>query len=116
MCPSQRLGLTARFELFERKLPDDMEHPKSRLAVFFTLVHQALVHQPPESIQQVHGKWFGSIRCDTHRLRRIKRTATYKHRQPAEQSLFLQSEQIIAPGEGVTHRLLPLIQVARAAH
>ena len=48
----------------------------------------------------------GSLR-PCHRLRRVDRAATGKDGQAAEDGLLLGREQIVAPGDGVAHRLLP---------
>ena len=46
---------------------------------------------------------------------RLQREAADKDGQPAEEDLLLRGEQVVAPGDGVAHRLLAGRQVAPAA-
>ena len=52
-------------------------------------------------------------RCDG--LRGLQREAADEDREPAEEALLLGCQQVVAPGDGIAHRLLPRRQVARAS-
>ncbi len=50
-----------------------------------------------------------------NRLRRLQRAAASEDRQAAEVDLLLGGEEIVTPGDGIAHRLLPCRGVAGTA-
>src|SRR5688500_10100178 len=51
-----------------------------------------------------------------HARRRLGREAAREHTQPPEQRLLRRGKQVVAPGDGVAHRLLPRWQVSWSLH
>ena len=84
-----------------------------------TSPHQALVHQRRDPVRARIGRGVSrSVRrrgSSTDRLGRRQREAAGEDRQPPEQGLLGRGEQVVAPGDGVAHRLQARRQVARAA-
>ena len=85
MRPAQRLGLPAGLQPFERVLANDVQHPEARLAAFLALLHQALIHQPAQPVQQIQLERRRPLGRDADRLGRLQRAAADEDRQTAKE-------------------------------
>ena len=108
---SGRFALATGFQLLQPILAHRLQHAEARLALdSLLLAQQTLVDQRGHAGEDIERP----IRT-RHRLRRLDRAAAGKDRQPAEEDLLLRGEQIVAPGDGIAHRLLACRQGAGAA-
>src|SRR5215208_1257136 len=112
MALAERTLLTARRELFEGILADRGEHAEAWLAVGpILLPHQALLDERGEPVQDVDAQ--SAFRV-ANRPCRLQRAAALQHREPTEEDLLHRRQQVIAPGDRVSKRLLAAGDVARA--
>ena len=97
-----------------RVLVDHLQHAKARLTAIalLTLLYQALIHQRREPFEYLEIQWVRALGRGADRLDRLQRRAPREHRQAAEERALGRGEQVLAPGDGRPHRLLPLLQVA----
>src|SRR5215471_1677639 len=99
------LQLSTRGELLQSKLADRLQHHE---AGFFTLLscllEQILVN---EGGHFVHYQWHCAPMYSTDRFCCRKRAATDEDREQTEEPLFICSEQIMTPLDGIAQGLLP---------
>ena len=107
-----RTGLFAgRGKLFHAVFADRLQHRETWLAV--GAVHpanQALVDQRSHPVEDIALPVLGSGR---HCRGRFQGKAADEDRQRPEEAPVLHGEKVIAPGDGVAHRALPVRLVAR---
>ncbi len=119
MCPRQRLSLAASIQLFERILTDHIQHAEAGCAIAVTAfilvaqLHQALIHQRGQPVENVDAERLHTVGRDADPCRRLECAPTSEDGQPPKEHLLFWGQQVIAPGERVAHRLLPLVEVAR---
>jgi hypothetical protein len=79
-----------------------LQHSKARFPLAaFLLAQQALVDEGSNAAENIKR----TFRAGDH-LRSLDGAAPSKDGQPADNSLLLQGEEIVTPGNGVAHRLL----------
>ena len=78
------------------------------LVVERRLLQQAFVHQPGDDVQR------GRPKGRTHRLDRRQRAGSREYRQAAEELLFVQGEEVVAPGDAGAHGPQTLRLIVRA--
>ena len=112
MAVSDRRLLTGRGQSLQGEFPHRLQHQVARFAAWTVLLpQQALLHQRRHAVQDVDRQ----VVPAGDRLGRLQREATDKDGEPAKETLVLRGQQVVAPGDGVAHRLLPGGQVAPAA-
>ena len=95
--------LAARRQPLQPELAHRLQHPEARLALdALLLAQQALVDQRGNAVEDIERP----LRVDD-RLGRLQRAAAGEDGQAAEEDLLLRGEQVVTPGDGVAHRLLP---------
>jgi hypothetical protein len=103
------LMLAALGQSFLPEVTDGLQHPHPRLVA--DDMHQVLVDQGLEQREISQLAIDRKIKCD--RLGGVKRSATGEDRKAVEYLLLGRVEEIIAPGDGVPHGLLPRRQITR---
>ena len=100
--------------------PDGLQHGQPRRGRRGVIASGRGCHRRPEQAaaherchQVQDGRVFAAVRTDC--FRRFQRAAAHEHTQPPEQRLLRLVQQVIAPGDRVSHGLLPGRQVVRAA-
>ena len=98
--------LAARRQQLKRELAHRLQHGETRLPTRAgVLPQQALLQERGDTLQRVE-PGFACSAGDS--LRRFQGEATDKDRQAPEEPLLLGSQQVVTPGDGGPHRLLPL--------
>src|SRR5262245_47117250 len=99
--PAQQLLVCTRLcESLRRVLSNRLQQPEARLGAILIERDERLAH---EVLQEIEHAMPGA----RHRLRCVEREAARKDREPLEQRLLLGREEIVAPVEGRSQRLLP---------
>ena len=105
--------LLRRFQLLQAEFAHRLEQLKTWLPLRSRdPLDERVVHQGDDRFQRLG---FGQAQLPAERLGRGQGASTGEDRQPAEQPLLRRRQQVVAPGDGVAHRLLPLGKVAIAA-
>jgi len=97
------------FEPFGRISADRLQQIEPGLTALFLADDQAVIEQRRVQLE------CGRLIYIGHRGRGFQRPSAPEHRQLPEHGLLVPAEQVIAPGERVLQRLLPLWQIASAA-
>ena len=101
-----RVFLATRRQLLESELAHSLQHGEARLPAWTCfLSQQALVQERGDALERVDHRFTEYTRDG---LRRLQREPTDEDREASEQRLLLGRQQVVAPGDGRTHRLLPL--------
>ncbi len=107
------LLLAGRRQSLQPVLADGFEHGEAWLAVRLLLLdQQAAVRRGGEAVQRRRP---GAVPLTRDGLRRLHGPAASEDRQPAEERLLVRREQVVAPGDGLSHRPQALRVVAVAA-
>src|SRR5437899_2530438 len=113
MASPQRCSLNMLYQLAPCILPDRRQHMEPRLVVRpRDLSQETLVEKRRQAIQ--HARRCIGL-CLTDRLGGFQRAATDEDAQPAEQPLLWRVEQVIAPRDCRTQRLLTRWQITRTS-
>jgi hypothetical protein len=104
------LGLSARFQRFEREFAHRLQHPEARFpADDVEAAHQALLGE------RIHPGQHLDIRAAGDRRGRLEVEAAGEDRQPPEVRLIFVPQEVVAPGDRVAHRAQPRRVVAAPA-
>ena len=93
------LCLTTGRELLVRKLPDRLQHREAGLLAHLSDLQETGVDECLDPRLDIQRSITVSV---SHRLSRLEGAATGKDAQPLEEVLLLGTEEIDAPGDGVT--------------
>src|SRR5215471_4722902 len=100
-------GIIFSGQAFEGELADRLQHADTRLTVSaFCDGDQAGVEQLTDPRQWV-GRGLGWLTAQGDRRKSLKITASSEHADAPEYDLKVWAQQVIAPGDGVSQRLLP---------
>ena len=110
---ARRLCLAAEIQLLGGELPDRLQHREPRRPGPLLLPQQTLLDQRREPIEDGTRR-SPSLVISANRLGRVQRAAAGEDREPPEEDLLLGRKQVVAPGDGVAHRLLTSRQIAGA--
>ena len=80
--------------------------------VLFGPVEQVLVQKGGHSVQDL---CLLTAKRAIHSLHRFQRATAEKDREQTEQPLFLDRQEVIAPGDGLTQGVLAIRQIPRPA-
>ena len=110
---SDRRFLAARRQLLEGKLTQGLQHDEAWLTVRTCLLaQQTLVQKRGDTLERVALRFTPSARDG---LRRLEGEAPGEDREAPEEHLLLRRQQVVTPGDGVPHRLLPFRDITSAS-
>ncbi len=108
---ADRRLLAARGQPLQPELPHRLEHAVAPLDIRSLVeAHEAAVNQRGHPLKNAR-----AVAAAAHRLCPVQRPAADEDREALEEVLLLGGEQIMAPGDRVPHRALPLRRVPGAA-
>src|SRR5687768_10333871 len=108
--PALDFGLFAALgELLAREFPDRVQEPEPWLVIDLVGAQQALVGERSETVDNLGPEL---ARGTADRLRGVEVTAAHEHRQALEQPALGWRQDVVAPRDRCTQRLLPLRQIA----
>src|SRR5215212_10440209 len=103
MATIDSVSVTAEGELLPGVLLNRFQHAKAGLIGGLTgEVDQAVVDQPRQPVEHVIDRWTGN------RLGRRECEAAGEDTQPLKQVPLCRTQEVDAPGDGVSQRLMPL--------
>src|SRR5262249_41025439 len=96
-------GLAARLQHLQGVLADRLQHPEARLGIRADLLQQALRDQRAHAVEYVDAERAVRV-ADV--LGSLEGAAADEDRETPEQRLLLGVEQVVAPGDRASERLL----------
>ena len=111
MTPARRRGLATEVELLSPEFAHRFEHDEAGELRPVVLPHQALLDEGGNTVQGIDREVAGGR---GNGFDRFEREATGEDRQPPKQGLFVRRQEIVAPGDGIPHGLLPGREIAGA--
>src|SRR3954447_10100591 len=100
------IGLVARFQALDGVLAYRLQHAEPRFFIglaFSRNLQEVLIEQHLQEVEYVGLKIGMGVAYSLHR----RESATpNEYAQPGEQKLFLRGQQVVAPGYGVSQRLV----------